>query len=425
MTFIFRLFCLSIFAFSAYGQASELYVVDVGPNRGAPWQVVKYDANGENPEVFINIGLNRPQDIVFIEDQDIALVSNLGGNRITKYNASTGSFLGEFASGIGQPTRMEIGEDNLLYVLQWAGNGRVWRYDLDGNFIDEFTDVGVSNSIGMDWDSQGNLYVASFNLAHVRKFDSNGNDLGVVVNTNLQGPTNIWFDQAGDLLVVDWNGQSIRKYDSNGVFKSNLVTGLAEPEGIEFLDNGDFLVGNGGTSSVKQYDSNGSFVKDFVPFRSGGLMKPNGLRFRKGPPFQMNAGLNDAWFDPDTDGQGFYVAVFPETGLVTLAWFTYDTGSARGGQSGKLGDPGHRWMTALGSFEGNQSVMDISVASGGVFDAPGGVNQANDGTITLSFENCNSGTVSYNITSDNLQGNIPIRRIVNDNVALCEALAGE
>ena len=28
------------------------------------------------------------------------------------------------------------------------------------------------------------------------------------------------------------------------------------------------------------------------------------------PVFKMNAGLNDAWYNPDTDGQGFFITVF-------------------------------------------------------------------------------------------------------------------
>ena len=41
--------------------------------------------------------------------------------------------------------------------------------------------------------------------------------------------------------------------------------------------------------------------------------------------FLINAGLNDAWYFPDTDGQGFFITVFPDLGAVSLAWFTYDT----------------------------------------------------------------------------------------------------
>lgn len=31
-------------------------------------------------------------------------------------------------------------------------------------------------------------------------------------------------------------------------------------------------------------------------------------------PFVINAGLNDAWFNPETDGQGFFISVFPGLG---------------------------------------------------------------------------------------------------------------
>ena len=37
-----------------------------------------------------------------------------------------------------------------------GGNGKVKRYELDGTFVDDFTSVGVSQSIGIDWDSNGN-----------------------------------------------------------------------------------------------------------------------------------------------------------------------------------------------------------------------------------------------------------------------------
>jgi len=68
-------------------------------------------------------------------------------------------------------------------------------------------------------------------------------------------------------------------------------------------------------------------------------------------------------------------------------------------------------------------VLEIEKTSGGIFDQstaePG---QVPDGTITLEFEDCTSGKVIYDITSINRQGTIPMTRIANDNVALCEAI---
>lgn len=134
----------------------------------------------------------------------------------------------------------------------------------------------------------------------------------------------------------------------------------------------------------------------------------------------MNAGLNDAWFDPVTDGQGFFITIFPGAQMVVLSWFTYDTEAAPADATANLGDPGHRWFNALGSFNGNQAVLDISMTSGGLFDTPTEITRFEDGTITLTFTDCNSGTVDYDIPSIDQQGTVPIQRIVPDNIGFCE-----
>jgi len=141
------------------------------------------------------------------------------------------------------------------------------------------------------------------------------------------------------------------------------------------------------------------------------------------PVFQINAGLNDAWFNPETDGQGFFITVFPNLGLVSLAWFTYDTELPPAAAVANLGDPGHRWLTALGNIDNNQSDMSIETVSGGIFDTPGAVNRTADGTIKLSFTDCSSGTIKYNIPSISRQGTVPIQRVAKDNINLCRQLA--
>jgi Leucine-rich repeat (LRR) protein len=145
--------------------------------------------------------------------------------------------------------------------------------------------------------------------------------------------------------------------------------------------------------------------------------------------FLINAGLNDAWYYPETDGQGFFINVFPDLGFVSLAWFTYDTEPPAEDAVASLGDAGHRWFTALGRFIENQVVMNITMTSGGLFDTATEIQKTDptgsDGTITLTFENCNSGTVEYNIPSINKQGIVPIVRVVNDNILLCQILNEE
>jgi len=144
--------------------------------------------------------------------------------------------------------------------------------------------------------------------------------------------------------------------------------------------------------------------------------------------FVLNPGLNDAWYDPETSGQGFFITVFPDLSYVSLAWFTYDTELPTEDAQANLGDPGHRWLTAGGVIGGNKVLMNIEMTSGGIFDTPTDIQRTDppgsDGTIILTFDSCNSGTVEYDITSINQQGIVPIQRVANDNIVICEALYG-
>lgn len=272
---------ISIRVWDSTAPRTEIYVSDVGSNRNGPHRILLYDEEGQNGEVFISSNVNRPQDIIFLEDQNIAIVSNLGTNNITKYNASTGDYLGVWASGINQPTRMEIGPDRLIYVIQWGG-GPVKRYNQDGSFVDDFTSSSINQAIGIAWDSNQNLYVSSFNNGsngYVKKFDQNGLDLGFFINSSLVGPTDIWFDLSGNMLVNDWSGNSVKKFNSGGQFLSNFITGLSQPEGVAFINN-NILIGNSGTGSVKLFDSGGTFVKDIVAPRAAGLTTTNAVTVR-------------------------------------------------------------------------------------------------------------------------------------------------
>lgn len=137
----------------------------------------------------------------------------------------------------------------------------------------------------------------------------------------------------------------------------------------------------------------------------------------------LNAGLNDAWFNPATNGQGFFITVFPKIGQVFLAWYTYDVSRPPDEVAGFLGDPGHRWLTAQGDYLENSALLELWVTSGGIFDS--GTPEPEwqrDGEILLDFTTCNSATIHYDIPSVNRQGSIPLERIVLDNVAPCYML---
>jgi len=142
------------------------------------------------------------------------------------------------------------------------------------------------------------------------------------------------------------------------------------------------------------------------------------------PAFLINAGLNDAWYDPATAGQGFLITVFPFTNLVFVAWFTFDVERPGPAVTANFGEPGHRWVTAYGPFSGNLASLTIEVTQGGILDMSEPVpEQSHEGTMEIEFSDCNTAVVRFDFTGLGISGEIPIQRVATDNVALCESLA--
>ena len=80
-------------------------------------------------------------------------------------------------------------------------------------------------------------------------------------------------------------------------------------------------------------------------------------------------------------------------------------------------------MTAQGPFEGDTATLQVNISYGGVFDSPEPVvpDPTPSGTMTITWHDCTSATLTYDIPSAG-QGEIPLQRIVEDNVVLCESL---
>jgi hypothetical protein len=145
------------------------------------------------------------------------------------------------------------------------------------------------------------------------------------------------------------------------------------------------------------------------------------------PEFQINTAISDAWYFPGTDGQGFFIIVWEQQELIFLSWFTYETERPPADVTAILGEPGHRWLTALGSYQGNKALLNVFLSSGMIFDSgspPVTTEQLEGATIEIIWTECNKGTVKYNIPTLNLSGEIPIERIVLDNVPACIAAQG-
>jgi plastocyanin len=140
--------------------------------------------------------------------------------------------------------------------------------------------------------------------------------------------------------------------------------------------------------------------------------------------FLINPAISDAWLFPPTAGQGFFIIVWEDLKQIFLAWFTYDTERPPEDVMAILGEPGHRWLTAQGDYEGDTALLDVFLASGMIFDSavpPVESGPLEGATIKIVWIGCNEGLVEYDIPTLGLSNDIPIERIVLDNVPACEA----
>ncbi|WP_460218323.1 T9SS type A sorting domain-containing protein [Psychroserpens sp. MEBiC05023] len=270
---LFTAVCSINIIFAQLPEGSHLLVSDITAQvtPTSDYKILKFDHNGENGVLFTDEELSWPQDILIANlpnEGYRVLISNFFSGKITKYDLD-GNYIDDFATGIGAPTRMRI-LDNILYVLQWNNqNGPefVLQYNLDGSLLGNYTSAGIFLSIGMDWDSDGDFYISAFGSGRVYKFNSSGQYDSIFINeSNLSGPTNIWFDKTenGNMWVIDYGDSSLKLFNSLGEPLGTIVSGLSTPEGVAFLDNGNFLIGNGPTGLIKMYDSNGTFIEDFI-----------------------------------------------------------------------------------------------------------------------------------------------------------------
>lgn len=129
----------------------------------------------------------------------------------------------------------------------------------------------------------------------------------------------------------------------------------------------------------------------------------------------INAGMDGAWFDPNTSGQGFFIDTHPDPeggNFIFVSWFTYGEDTLSG----------QRWLTAQGSFKGSIAEIDVFETTGGSFDDPKTPSTTNVGTMNIDFTDCSNAQLSYSLPAHSAEGDIAITRVIAGSQALCEEL---
>lgn len=372
-----------------------------------------------------------------------------------------------------------VGLATVLFCQHIWGTPLFWVCDADGTLgtVDVATGevqiVGQMSTIMLDiaFDSAGNLWGVSVNnpqsdLYRISKLDARTTrigDMGNPFNSLVFGSDGLLYSANNGLYEVDVESGATSLIGSGGgylssgdlafvgdnlyltslsfstdqLYRLNKETGSGSKIGeIGYsnvlglaTDHHLNLYGLSGTKVLLIDTSDGSAVS-IVDYGVGQSRLGHAFGAAIMPESNLiNPGFNDAWYDPQTDGQGILISVLPETGIVFLAWFTFDTDLPPEDAMAQIGDPGHRWLTAQGPYADNQAVMDVTITRGGIFDSPSELTRTDppgsDGTLIITFDDCYTGTIEYDLPSIAREGTIPIRRIVNDNVPLCEELASQ
>jgi len=137
-------------------------------------------------------------------------------------------------------------------------------------------------------------------------------------------------------------------------------------------------------------------------------------------------GRNGTRIATNLAGQGLLIVVFEELKFMFVAWFTYDTERPLDDVMATLGEPGHRWLPAQGTYFGASADLDIFLTQGGVFDRPQpapGEPMSIGGMSIIGHDSMNT-TMIYTMNDPPVQGSMELNRIVRDKQALCQQLSG-
>ncbi len=236
------------------------------------------------------------------------LVTSFLSDRIGQYDATTGEYLGDFASGaeLDGPLATRVGPDGLLYVASELTNTIV-RYRVDsGEMVDTFITGGGSVPLagpsGITWSPEGDLYVSSFENDSILRFDGETGDFVESVITAgglVDGPDNgTIFGPDGRLYIPSYFTNQIVRYDPASGESETFVQTIARPRVLVF--HGDELYATSeSTQSVRRYNPDGSLIEFFI--RDGILDQPVGLE-RHDDGWSVTSASSDRVLKFDDDG---------------------------------------------------------------------------------------------------------------------------
>lgn len=200
----------------------KLFVTDGSLNK-----IYGYSLDGK---LLISIGrqgeLGTPAYIAYSETNNLLYVSDSKENYIRVYDATSGQFKfefggpGELDGNFNRPAGIAIENDKVYIVDQM--NFRVQIFDLDGNFIKKFGEVGggvgyIFRPKGIDVTKDGFIFLADAEFQNFQIFDEDGNVylyVGQLGNEpgEFRLPAGLFIDDSNHIYVVDQLNKRVQKF---------------------------------------------------------------------------------------------------------------------------------------------------------------------------------------------------------------------
>lgn len=134
---------------------------------------------------------------------------------------------------------------------------------------------GFSAPVGMDFDSEGNLYVANWSAGIVSRIDPDGSRS--VFASGLSGPSGLAIDGDDHVFVASYSDDLVYRLTPEGE-RTVYVDGLATPAGLSFDTTGNLLIANRRTDEILAVDDQGQTqpVVKGLSTPVGAVQRPDG-----------------------------------------------------------------------------------------------------------------------------------------------------
>ena len=403
------------------------YVVNYGDSTDlkTPGTVAVIDTDPTSPTLntviaSITVGI-RPEIVAFSPNGTLAYVTNSVGNTVSVIDTTANKETAKIAT-TGVPIGVAFTPDGKKAYVTLADKSRVAVIDTATNAVSSTTiALSYSNPIGIVINAAGTLaYVADFGLAEatparagaVSVIDLSKNTEVAAIPVGV-GPTGIAISPDGSrVYVTNYVGGTVSVIDtSTNKMIAQALTGLG-PLGISLDSNATFAyINNSSSNTVSIFDLTANVVRGPVSVGSA----PNYSAVTSSAALSVNLnqrGLNGAWYNQSTSGQGFYIDALPDTngpgnGVLSAGWFTYDV-TAAGGQ---------RWYWLQGAVSSANPVASLTIyrGTGGNFNAAPAVTAVAVGQATLTFVDCTHGVLRYAFSDgSNRAGFIGLTRLTGN-----------